>query len=94
MEEAIRAVQNAGQSPEGYIVAWMLPARTRRGQDRTELFDVAFAPEKPRPSRMASGDRAARRQAGPGGTDKIFGGNERAAYLRTQLPPNKDQDVS
>ena len=94
-DEAIKAVQNAGQSPEGFIVAWLLSGPyTEQGKNGSELFDIAFAPEKPdgqaewRPVTVAPGGRA-----GLVEMDKIFGGNDRAAYLRTQLASSKEQDA-
>lgn len=94
-EDAIKAVQNAGQSPEGFIIAWLLSGPyTEQGKDGSELFNVAFAPEKP-------GGQAEWRpvSAPPSGKpglvemDKIFGGNARAAYLKTQLASDKEQDA-
>jgi len=94
-DEAIKAVQNAGQSPEGFIVAWLLAGPyTEQGKNGSELFDVAFTPEKPdgqaewRPVSVPPGGK-------PGlvEMDKIFGGNDRAAYLKTQLTSAREQDA-
>lgn len=95
VEEAIKAVQNAGQSPEGFIIAWLLSGPyMEQGKNGSELFDVAFAPEKP-------GGQAEWRPVSPSANgkpglvemDKIFGGNDRAAYLKTQLALAKAQDA-
>jgi hypothetical protein len=94
-EEAIKAVQNAGQSPEGFIIAWLLSGPyTEQGKNGAELFDVAFAPEK-------SGSQAEWRPVSapasgkPGlvEMDKIFGGNDRVAYLKTRLASAKEQEA-
>lgn len=94
-DEAIKAVQNAGQSPDGFIIAWLLSGPySEQGKSGSELFDVAFAPEKPdgqaewRPVAVSPGGK-------PGlvEMDKIFGGNDRTAYLKTQLASDKDQDA-
>lgn len=94
-EEAIKAVQNAGQSPEGFLVAWLLAGPyTESGKNGSALFDVAFAPEKPdgqaewRPVTVPP-------EGKPGlvELDKIFGGHDRAAYLKTQLASSQEQDA-
>lgn len=93
--EAITALQNAGQSPEGFIVAWMLSGPyMQEGKTGADLFDMAFAPEKPgaaaewRPVTVPPGGR-------PGLVefDKLFGGNERAAYVRTQLTATRSLEA-
>ncbi|MCU0874417.1 MAG: HEAT repeat domain-containing protein, partial [Pirellulaceae bacterium] len=94
-DEAIKAVRNAGQSPEGFVVAWLLSGPyTQQGKTGQDLFEVALAPEK-------SDDGAEWRPVTvpPGGKtglvemDKIFGGNDRVAYLKTQLASVKEQDA-
>ena len=94
-ESAIRAVQNIGQSPEGYIVAWMLAGPyTETGKSGQDLFDVRFAPEKAdakadwRPVVVPPGTKA-----GMVALDKIFGGNDRVAYLRTQIESDEPQNA-
>lgn len=94
-DEAIKAVQNAGQSPEGFVVAWLLSGPyTEQGKNGSDLFDAAFAPEKGdgqaewRPITVPPDGRT-----GLVEMDKIFGGNDRAAYLKTQLASVKDQDA-
>jgi len=94
-EAAIKAVQNVGQSPEGFIVAWLLSGPfTQSGKSGPELFDVVFAPEE------SDGDAEWRPVTVPPGgkpglveMDKIFGGNDRAAYLKTQLAADREQDA-
>ena len=94
-EAAIRAVQNVGQSPEGFVVAWLLSGPyTESGQSGTELFEIAFAPEKP------DGGAEWRPLIVPRETpsglvefDKIFGGNDRVAYLQTQLAADQPRDA-
>ena len=95
LEEAIRAVQNAGQSPDGFLVAWLLSGPyVEEGKSGQDLFDVAFPPEKPdgraqwRPVALPPGGK-------PGlvEIDKILGGQDRVAYLRTRIASAKDQDA-
>jgi len=96
LEEAIRAVRSAGQSPEGFLVAWLLSGPyVEEGKSGQDLFDVAFAPEKP-------GGRAQWRPVvlPPDGKpglveiDKILSGHDRAAYLRTRIASAKEQDAA
>jgi hypothetical protein len=73
---------------EDYITAWQVSAPyMKQGADGTALFDVAFAPEK--------ADADVRWQIMPAGTsddrpwlmelDKVFGGDNRVGYLRTNV---------
>jgi len=94
-EAAIKAVQNVGQSPEGFVVAWLLSGPyTQSGKSAPELFDVAFAPEESdgeaewRPVAVPPGGKA-----GLVEMDKIFGGNDRVAYLKTQLAADSALDA-
>ena len=94
-DDAIKAVQNAGQSPEGFIVAWLLAGPyTEQGKNGSDLFEVAFGPEKAdgqaewRPVTVPPSGRT-----GLVEMDKIFGGNDRAAYLKTGVDSSKEQDA-
>jgi len=94
-EEAERAVRNTGQSPEGFLVAWMLSGPyVQEGKSGSDLFDVAFAPEKP--GAVAEWRPVA---VPPGGTsglieiDKVLAGQDRVAYLRTRITSAKAQDA-
>ncbi len=94
-DEAIKAVRNAGQSPDGFVVAWLLSGPyTQPGKGGSDLFDIALAPEKPdgdaewRPVTVGPGGRA-----GLVEMDKIFAGNERVAYLKTDLVSDKERDA-
>ncbi|MBN2506652.1 MAG: HEAT repeat domain-containing protein [Verrucomicrobia bacterium] len=87
IEQAIDAVRKAGQSPDGYIVAWLLSGPYHQnGKSGTDLFDIPFAPEQAstkadwRPVTTPAGGR-------PGliELDKTLGGNNRTAYVRTQI---------
>jgi hypothetical protein len=93
--DAIKALHNAGQSPDGFIVAWLLSGPyVEEGKPGAELFDMAFAPEKPgaaaewRPVTVTPGGK-------PGLVefDKLFAGNDRAGYVRTQLTADKEQEA-
>jgi hypothetical protein len=67
---------------------------TQQGKTGQELFEVALAPEKSdggaewRPVTVAPGGKT-----GLVEMDKIFGGNDRVAYLKTQLASVKEQDA-
>ena len=94
-EAAIKAVKNVGQSPEGFLVAWHVSGPyTQAGKGGVELFDIAFAPEQSdghaewRPVVVPPDGK-------PGlvELDKIFGGNDRAAYLKTRLTADQEQEA-
>lgn len=94
-EEALESLKNAGQSPDGYILAWMLSGPyTQDGKDGRALFDIPFAPETPgaqaewRPllAPNGSGPRLVE-------LDKILGGNNRVCYLKTAIASTKEQDA-
>jgi len=94
-DEAIKAVRNVGQSPEGFVVAWLLSGPyTQQGKGGSDLFDVVLAPEQPdgkaewRPVTVPPGGRT-----GLVEMDKVFGGNERVAYLKTELVADKACDA-
>lgn len=88
VDAALKALANTGQSPDGYILAWMLSGPYTGG----ELFDAAFPPEK-------AGAKAEWRPcAVPANKplielDKILGGNNCVAYLRTGITSPKAQDA-
>jgi HEAT repeat protein len=92
VETAIKAVQNAGQSPDGFILAWMLSGPyTQEGQDGNGLFDVAFPPEKA--GAQAEWRPTAASKAGLIELDKTMQGENRVAYLRSQIASGRDQDA-
>jgi HEAT repeat protein len=94
-DEAIKSLQNAGQTADGSIVAWMLSGPYKlEGKTGAELFELVFAPEK-------AGSKADWRPVGQAGVtktglvglDKILGGDERVAYLKTQITSERDQEA-
>jgi hypothetical protein len=91
-ETAIKAVQNAGQSPEGYLLAWLLSGPyVKEGKDGGGLFDEAFAPEKPGASadwRPVTGSKSGLLEL-----NKLYRGDNRVAYLRTEITSDKEQDA-
>ncbi|MGD0088322.1 MAG: HEAT repeat domain-containing protein [Planctomycetota bacterium] len=92
-EEAIKAVKNTGQL-DGFIVAWMMAGPyTQEGKGCSELFDIVFDPEKPDASKVAW--RGAQPEKGKHliELDKLIGGNERVAYLKTGITSEMDQEV-
>lgn len=95
-EQAQNVINQIGRF-EDYITAWQVSGPyTQQGADGTVLFGVAFAPEKP----DAEGVQW---QIMPAGTsadrpwlmelDRAFGGNNRAAYLRTNVWSDRQQKV-
>jgi len=82
---------------QDYITLWQVSGPYTKDQtDGSGLFDIAFAPEKPDANSVAW-------QIVPAGTnkdkpwlielDKLFGGSDRVAYLRTKVWSDKDQKV-
>jgi hypothetical protein len=95
VDKALQALKNVGQSPDGFILAWMLSGPyMQEGKDGAALFNAPFVPEK-------AGAKAEWRPVivppgGPSGLveiDKIFGGNNRVGYLKTQITSAKGQDA-
>ena len=92
IENALKAAQNAGQSPDGFVIAWMLSGPyTEEGKDGNALFDIAFAPEKP--NARAEWRPMAGSKSGLVELDKVMRGENRVAYLRTQITSDKAQDA-
>ncbi|MGO8927171.1 MAG: HEAT repeat domain-containing protein [Limisphaerales bacterium] len=94
-DDAIKSLQKAGQTADGSILAWMVSGPYKvEGKTGAELFDVAFAPEKAR----AKADwrpvaQAALTKTGLVGLDKMLGGDERVAYIKTQITSERDQEA-
>lgn len=97
LREQAQNVMNQIGRFEDYITAWQVSGPyTKEGADGSMLFDVAFAPEKPAPP-------SADWQIMPAGTnqdrpwlmelDRALGGDNRAAYLRTNVWSDKSQKV-
>ena len=94
-DDAIKSLQNAGQTADGSILAWMVSGPYKvEGKTGAELFDLVFEPEK-------AGSKADWRPVGQAavsktglvGLDKILGGDERVAYLKTQITSERDQEA-
>jgi HEAT repeat protein len=94
-DDAIKSLQNGGQTADGFIVGWMFSGPYKlEGKTGADMFDVALEPEK-------AGSNADWRPVGQGavskaglvGLDKIMGGDERVAYLRTQITSERDQEA-
>ncbi|MCX8155614.1 MAG: HEAT repeat domain-containing protein [Verrucomicrobiae bacterium] len=91
--QALKAVQNAGLSPEGFIVSWLVSGPyTKEGKDGAALFDEVFPPEQ-------TGGKAEWRPVtaprnGVVALDKLLrGGNDRVAYLKTQIVSEQEQEA-
>lgn len=96
-EQAIRAVKNAGLSPDGYILAWLIVGPfTKEGKDGSALFNEVLPPEQ-------TGSKVdwkpytvpANKKAGLVEFDKMsaFRGENRVAYLRTTVISDVEQDA-
>lgn len=92
---AIKALLNAGQAADGTILAWMVSGPYKlEGKTGVELFDVLFEPEK-------TGSKADWRPVGQAAITKtglvelhtFMPGDERVAYLKTQLTSDRDQEA-
>ena len=97
LREQAQNVINQIERFEDYITAWQICGPyTQQGADGAQLFDVAFAPEKPDAPDVHW-------QIMPAGTnqdkpwlmelDRALGGDNRAAYLRTNVWSDKSQKV-
>ncbi len=95
-EQAQNVINQIGRF-EDYITAWQICGPyTQQGADGAALFDVAFAPEEPDASDV-------RWQIMPAGTnqdrpwlmelDRALGGDNRAAYLRTNVWSDREENV-
>ena len=92
----IRNLARTGQTADGYVLAWMLSGPyTQEGKTGAELFDAAFAPEKPgsQAEWRFQGVAADAKTRGLVELNVILGGDERAAYLRTEILSPKPQEA-
>ena len=94
-DDAIKSLQNAGQTADGSILAWMVSGPFKQeGKTWKELFDLVFEPEK-------AGAKADWRPVGQGivnkaglvDLNKIMAGDERVAYLKTEITSERDQEA-
>jgi HEAT repeat protein len=94
-DDAIKSLQNAGQTPDGSILAWMFSGPYKlEGKTGAELFDFVLEPEKAgSKADWRPVGQAALSKAGLVGLDKIMGGDERVAYLKTQITSERDQEA-
>lgn len=93
--EALAALRNVGQSPEGFVVAWLLAGPfVEPGKGGAELFDFAFAPEKDPSAGEWRPAAATPNQGGLIEIDGILGReNDRAAYLKTEIDSSREQEA-
>ena len=93
-DAAIKSLSSAAMTPDGYILAWMLSGPyTQEGKGGGELFDVAFAPEKAGGGGEWRPVVVPRETSGLVEMDKILGGQDRVAYLRTEVSSARAQDA-
>jgi HEAT repeat protein len=89
--DAIQAVQSTGQSPEGFILGWMLSGPyLEEGKEGTALFDLAFPPEKP--GAAAQWRPLTGAQNGVADLGRVMPGENRVAYLRTIVVSERQQE--
>jgi HEAT repeat protein len=94
-DDAIKSLQNAGQTADGFILAWMFSGPYKlEGKTAAELFDLVFEPEKAgSKADWRPVGQAAVSKAGLVGLDKLLGGDERVAYLKTEITSERDQEA-
>lgn len=90
IENGMKSVRNAGQSPEGFIIGWMLAGPyTQADTDGSGLFDVAFPPEKN--DAEANWRPLTAPRSGMVDLAKPIPGENRVAYLRATINSEADQ---
>lgn len=90
VDNGFRAVRNAGQSPEGYILGWLVSGPyTEANKEAGDLFDVAFAPE--RAPREAQWRPLVAPSNGIVDLRKSMPGDNRVAYLRATVSSDREQ---
>ena len=90
VQDAMKAIRNAGQSADGFILAWMQAGPyTQTDKDGSALFDIAFPPEKS----DAGIDWRPVLAPKSGTIDllKTMSGGDRVAYLRAVLTSETPQ---
>jgi HEAT repeat protein len=94
-DDTIKSLQNAGQTPDGSILAWMYSGPYKlEGKTGAELFDLVLEPEKAgSKADWRPVGQAAMSKTGLVGLDKLMGGDERIAYLKTQITSERDQEA-
>lgn len=93
VERGLKAVQNAGMSPEGYIIGWLLSGPyTAPDMDGAALFDVAFEPEKD--SATAKWQPLVAPRNGMVDLAKLMPGGNRVAYLKAVVQSEQDQPAT
>jgi hypothetical protein len=93
-EQALQYVKGMGNT-EGFIAAWMISGPfEKEGKDGGALFDVAFEPEKKDGKaawQLYVSDIKQGARIIP--LDKIYGGENRVAYLKAILKSDNEQEV-
>lgn len=90
VQDGVRAVRNAGQSPEGFIMGWLLSGPyTQPDKDAGALFDVVFPPEQP--SAPAEWRPLTAPANGLVDLGKPMPGENRVAYLRAAIQTDAAQ---
>ena len=95
-DDTLKALAGSSMSPDGTILSWMLSGPyTQEDKSGPDLFDVAFPPEKPAAQADWKVVTVPANAAVPGMVELnvILGGNDRAAYLRTQVTSPKAQEA-
>ena len=93
VDTAIMDLAKAGFSADGYLLAWLASGPyTQEGKTGGDLFDVAFPPEKGTQAEWRVVALPANSK-GLVGLDNIFGGDNRVAYVKTEIVSPKAQDA-
>jgi hypothetical protein len=92
-EEEMGLIQFRSRKPEEFVTAWRAAGPfTKPGAAGRALFDIAFAPERGGATEWKSVPSEAVR-GGVVSLGKTFGGDNRAAYLRTSVWSEAPRDV-
>jgi HEAT repeat protein len=90
VEDGMKAVRNAGQSPEGYLLGWLISGPfTAPDQEGSALFDLALPPEKT--GAQVEWRPFAAPANGIVDLGAIMPGDNRVAYLRTVINSEQEQ---
>lgn len=96
-EQAIASVKNAGLSPDGFVLAWLICGPfTKEGKDGSALFNEAFPPEQAGSTvQWKPYTVPPNKKNGLVEFDKMSGfkGNDRVAYLKTTIISDEAQDA-
>ncbi|MBE3039534.1 MAG: hypothetical protein IMZ62_12065, partial [Chloroflexi bacterium] len=97
VDDTVKSLSSASMTPDGTILAWMLSGPyMQEGKKGGELFDVAIGPEKDPAKAEWRVVTVPAKAAVPGLVELnlIIGGDDRVAYLKTEIASPKAQDAT